>query len=210
MKVNLLKGLRKSNAPKQVHTIPNLLNLHNIHNKSNEFIPKHKKYIITAGRLIPEKGFDFLIKSYASKISKIKGLDLVILGEGIEKESLENLIKKLKLKDRIHLLGFKDNPMPYFKYADLCVVSSRVEGFPNVLLQMMALNGNVVSTLCAGGIKELEGVQTCEADNLEALSDGMLNAISNKKDNSRLFKRELEIRSVEKYWNQIETYLDET
>jgi glycosyltransferase involved in cell wall biosynthesis len=210
MKKKLLKGLTKSMIPKQINTIPNLLNLNNIQNKSIEFLPNHKNYIITAGRLIPEKGFDILIEAYNNIKNEIGNIKLLILGEGKERKKLEDLIDRFNLGAKVKLLGFKENPMSYFKYADLCVVSSRVEGFPNVLLQMMTLNGNVVSTLCAGGIDEIEGIQTCEADNIETLANTMLEAIKNKIDNSKLFQQELETRRIEKYWNQIEAYLDES
>lgn len=207
MKKQLLDNFPKSKNWK-IKSIPNPINLDLIIQQSNEYVFNEKNYMVTAGRLIPEKGYDILIESF-NKIKNKTDKQLLILGEGNERENLELLISANNLSKRVKLLGFKDNPMPYFKHADLCVVSSRVEGFPNVLLQMMALNGNVVSTLCAGGIDELEGVQTCEADDLEALSSTLFNAIRDKKNNTNLFQKELETRSIENYWNQIETYLNE-
>lgn len=209
MKVKLLSSLRRRQTPKKVITIPNLTNYSDIRKKSIAYKPNQNKYIVSAGRLIIEKGFDNLIESFSLILNEIEGYTLVILGEGNERKKLEELIAELKLEGKVQLLGYFNNPMPYFKHAELCVVSSRIEGFPNVLLQMMGLNGNVLSTLCAGGIDNLEGVQTCEADNLQALSNALLRSIKTKNDNSRLFQKELETRSVENYWKQIEICLHE-
>ena len=127
-------------------------------------------YICAAGRLIPEKGFDTLI--YAFKlVKKLKPeLNLLILGEGPERNKLTNLINELQLKDSVILMGWVENPMPYFKHAKACIMSSVKEGFPNVLLQMMVLNTNVISTRCAGGISEIPGILTVPINNPQALS----------------------------------------
>lgn len=132
-----------------------------------------KKYICSAGRLMKLKGFDKLILAF-SKIEKMQpGLQLIILGEGEERENLENLISSMNLQDKVRLAGFVSNPFPYFKNAKVCVVSSIREGFPNVLLQMMALNKSVVSTLCADGIGDFESVVTCEVNDENALADAL-------------------------------------
>jgi glycosyltransferase involved in cell wall biosynthesis len=209
MKKQLFENLPKSKYWK-IRSMSNPINLDLLLEKARQDVLHDENYIVAAGRLIDEKGFDILIEAYNNIKNEIGSIKLLILGEGKERKKLEDLIDRFNLEAKVKLLGFKENPMPYFKYADLCVVSSRVEGFPNVLLQMMTLNGNVVSTLCAGGIDEIEGIQTCEADNIETLANTMLEAIKNKIDNSKLFQQELETRRIEKYWNQIEAYLDES
>jgi glycosyltransferase involved in cell wall biosynthesis len=199
METSLRNNLKKSWMPKMVETIPNLVNFDKIKNLAKEFSPPKEKYIISAGRLIPEKGFDILINAFSEIQHKTK-VQLLILGEGKERGNLDNLIKSLELENRVKLIGFKSNPMPYFQGADLCVVSSRVEGFPNVLLQMMTLNGNVISTNCAGGITDLNGVSVCPINQVKSLSQLMIKHLSDGVDNSSLFIEELEKRSPSSFF----------
>jgi glycosyltransferase involved in cell wall biosynthesis len=204
MKERLISSLNSFSVPKKVLTIPNLFNLKDVEKKSLEFVPKFSNYIVSAGRLIPEKGFDVLIDSFVSLNSNKK---LIILGEGYERKKLQNLIESHNQSDNIILHGFVDNPMPYFKNADLCVVSSRIEGFPNVLLQMMALNNNVVSTLCAPGVEKLKGVNTCKVSDVGDLSISMSDVLDAQTDNSTVFKTELEKRNVPSFWKTIKRAL---
>lgn len=140
-------------------------------------VESQDKYICSAGRLIPEKGFDILIKAFSLLHKKHPELKLYILGEGKEKEALMELIKENNLSEVVLLKGHISNPAPYFKNAKLCVVSSRIEGFPNVLLEMMALNSSVVSTLCAGGISSIPHIIKAKADNVEDLEEAMRQAL---------------------------------
>jgi glycosyltransferase involved in cell wall biosynthesis len=70
-------------------------------------------------------------------------------------------------------MGHVDNPIPYYKKAKLCVVSSIKEGFPNVLLEMMAVNDSVVSTLCAGGIEKIPSILKVEPNNINSLTSAI-------------------------------------
>ncbi len=115
-------------------------------------------YICAAGRLIHEKGFSVLITAFSQIAGIYPDLNLLILGDGPEKKSLEKLIADFGLEQRVVLRGWVSNPLPYFKKAKVCVVSSLSEGFPNVLLQMLTTSNVVVSTLCAGGINDIPGI----------------------------------------------------
>jgi len=134
-------------------------------------------YICSAGRLIPIKGFDLLIKAFSRLADSNEDLKLVILGDGKERNKLENLIEELNLKGRVILKGHVGNPIPFFKNAKVCVVSSIQEGFPNVLLEMMAVNPSVVSTLCAGGIENIPSISKVQVNNIEALTAAIQNAL---------------------------------
>ena len=168
------------------------------------------EYIVSAGRLIPEKGFDLLIKAFKEVlVNSPKEIKLLILGEGIERKKLENTIIEEDLEGKVILKGFVNNVYPYFKHAKLCVVSSRVEGFPNVLLQMMSQNDCVVSTLCAGGIDEIPGLFTCEADNENQLFVTIKEALELEKNQTRhLFDVFLSERTIAKTVAKIEKQLD--
>lgn len=138
-----------------------------------------QKFICAAGRLIPEKGFDILIQSFNIVRHNYPELKLLILGEGKEIDRLLNLVEELNLTNAVIFKGHIANPMPYFKMAKLCVVSSIKEGFPNTLLEMMALNKAIVTTLCAGGIDAIPDISKVATNNVDALAHAMLNTIEN-------------------------------
>ncbi|USD24817.1 glycosyltransferase [Flagellimonas marinaquae] len=212
MKVDLVKRLPLLEKKVHVTVIPNPIDIENIEQRSMEKIPMTEvhEYIVTAGRLIPEKGYDILIDSFAKIRSDLVGCKLYILGRGAEKEKLQNQVEHLGLKESVIFMGLVDNVYPYFKNAKLCVVSSRVEGFPNVLLQMMSQNENVATTLCAGGISEIPGIYTCEVEDHEALAKTILHC--HESDNSekrQIFNRYLEKRGLDAFLKRVELELEE-
>ena len=164
-------------------------------------------YIVSAGRLIKIKGFDFLIKAFS--VLKLDNYKLLIFGEGNERQNLEKLIVELNLKNKVELKGFVNNVFFYFKQAKICVVSSIKEGFPNVLLQMMSQNEKVVSTLCAGEIDQIKGLFTCEPNNESSLAKSMKSCLdSDTTENRKLFNKELEGRSIDMFIDKINFYLE--
>jgi glycosyltransferase involved in cell wall biosynthesis len=111
-------------------------------------------YILAIGRLNRQKGFDILIKSFAK--SDLKNMiKLVILGEGKERGNLGKLIAKLNLKNQVLLFGKVDNPFIYMKCAKFFILSSRYEGFGNVLLEALACRTPVIATNCETGPSEI-------------------------------------------------------
>jgi glycosyltransferase involved in cell wall biosynthesis len=112
------------------------------------------KIILGAGRLTSQKDFTTLIKAFYHVKKQINS-KLVILGEGEEKFALENLIREMNLQNDVILFGFVENPYPYYKNADVFVLSSRFEGLPTVLIEAMALSVPVVSTDCPTGPREI-------------------------------------------------------
>jgi glycosyltransferase involved in cell wall biosynthesis len=89
------------------------------------------------------------------ELAKSRKLRLVILGDGPLRAELEALIKKLDLNDVVKLLGYVDNPLKYFSRADVFVLSSHVEGLPNVLVEAMICGCTPVSTDCPTGPREV-------------------------------------------------------
>lgn len=160
-------------AENKVITLPNPINLDLVFNKAQEDVCTETDFICAAGRLISIKGFSILINAFKDVATDHINLKLIILGDGPERNVLIELIHKLKLEDRVILKGFVSNPYPYFKKAKLCVVSSIEEGFPNVLLQMIALNTAVVSTLCAGGIEDIPDIVKVKPNDKDALYAGI-------------------------------------
>lgn len=115
---------------------------------------KKNKIIIAAGKLAYWKGFENLIKSF-SIVNKKTNAKLIILGDGPEREKLETLISSLNLNKFISLPGYVANPLSYFSKSDVFVLSSLVEGMPNVLVEAMMCGCTPVSTDCPTGPKEL-------------------------------------------------------
>jgi len=156
------KAMEKDfNSLFKINTIQNVINnpydISNIKelskNKINDFhFNNQKKYIICMGRLIKLKRFDNIIKSLKYLNNNT---ELIILGEGSEKNNLILLIKKLNLEKRVHLLGNKKNPFKYIAKSDLFILSSETEGFPNSLIEALACNVPVVASDCLSGPREI-------------------------------------------------------
>ena len=124
---------------------------------ANELPPKLRDktpYIVSIGRLAEQKDQQTLLRAYALSPLR-KSHRLVIVGEGNQRPSLEQLGRDLGIDDRLLLLGAMDNPYPVLAGASLHVLSSRWEGYPNVLLEALALGVPVVSCDCPHGPREL-------------------------------------------------------
>lgn len=208
MKEQFIESLPRIAKKIKIFVIPNPIRLaKKVEQKSLQTI-KYNNYIVSAGRLIPEKGFDILISVFSKLHKHFPDLKLVILGEGKDRKALEQQIEDLKMKDHIFLEGFVENVYPYFNAARLCVVSSRIEGFPNVLLQMMSENPNVVATKCAGDIDKIPGIYLSEINDEEDLLRAMTSCLNNcNKENEIQFDTFLRERSIENFVNNVNQYL---
>jgi len=115
------------------------------------------KKILAIGRLSYEKNYPQLIIAFAQIVKKFN-LKLMILGEGPERKSLEILIHQYNLQDKVLMPGFITNTSLFYQNADLYILSSRTEGFPNVLLEALSFGLKIISTNCPSGPSEiLEG-----------------------------------------------------
>lgn len=209
MKNQLLANLPWIETKSKVVVIPNPVNIDEMMVKGKEEIDENSytPYIVTAGRFIPEKGYDILIDAFARFHQKHNHLHLLIFGDGNLRELYEDQIGKLGLKDYVHLPGYTKNVFPWFRQAEMCVISSRVEGFPNVLLQMMSQNNRVVSTLCAGDVDKIKGLYTCQPNSCEELLAAMESAWNDRNvdSNRDLFDVELHNRSIDNFVNTLES-----
>ncbi|NHF61534.1 glycosyltransferase [Flavobacteriaceae bacterium TP-CH-4] len=209
MKTQLIQALpwiQKKVKIVVLHNPINLTMVDQMAKKEMEKIPEinNHDFLVTAGRLISLKGFDVLIKALNEIRSDFPNLNLLILGEGPERNKLEELANDLNMKERVVLLGHVKNVYPYFRLAKACVVSSRIEGFPNVLLQMMSQNSNVVSTICAGGIDKIEGVVKCKPDDIKSLASALKECLRRDDGFSRqIFDDFLKNRNIPGFMNEI-------
>ena len=112
-------------------------------------------HLVAVGRLTFQKGFDLLLPAFAQLLEDQHDAGLTIWGDGPDRQKLEGLAKQLGISDRVRIPGRTEQALAEIAAADLLVSSSRYEGFPNVLLEAMALGTPVVATACPGGTKEL-------------------------------------------------------
>jgi len=138
------------------------------------------RYVVAAGRLSEQKGFDLLIRAHASiQNDTQRSYHLVIAGEGPDRHLLEGLVEELGVTDSVWLPGFVDNPHPMLANADLFVLSSRREGMGGlVLLEALAHGTPIIAADCPTGPRELlddGGLgELVPTDDVEALAAAML------------------------------------
>lgn len=125
----------------------------------NYFFKSDIPTIVSVGRIRKQKGFDTLIRA-VSEVNKVRKIELIIVGQGRDKEELGNLVKSLNLEDKIKFVGYQDNPYSFISQADLFVMSSLWEGLPNALLEAMICRVPVISSDCLAGPREIIAPQT--------------------------------------------------
>ena len=145
--------------PQKLQTVYNILDIAKIKKQAqstqyDSVISRFDNYILSIGRLEKQKDFETLIRAFHLIANHVPS-NLVILGEGPEREKLESLVRQLKLSNRVLLPGFFVNPYPFIKKSQVLALSSRWEGCPNVLREAMVLNRKIISTNCPSGPGEI-------------------------------------------------------
>lgn len=147
-------------------------------------LPATSKVVAAMGRLEPQKGFDLLVEAFGRLHGRHPEWHLVIFGDGVSRHALEAQVAESELAGRVHLPGSVRAPRAYLADSDLFVLSSRVEGFPNVLLEAMACGKAVISFDCPSGPGEIirndyDGLLV-EAGNVTALEAAMCTLMSSR------------------------------
>ncbi len=114
-----------------------------------------ERTILAIGRLVPQKGFDLLLSAFASAAIRASHWQLVILGEGPDRSSLQAQIETLGLRHAVLMPGVVPDPEIWLQHADMYVLSSRFEGFPNALLEAMHCGLPVIAVDCPSGPREI-------------------------------------------------------
>jgi glycosyltransferase involved in cell wall biosynthesis len=177
--------------PKRVSTIYNAVDVATVRVRAAEETPRlpPQPFIVAAGRLVHQKGFDLLIRAFAARLAE-RQLSLVIVGEGPERSALEALAREHGVEHRVHLPGFVENPWSYFARAAAFVCSSRWEGFGNVIIEAMACGVPVVATDCDFGPREIvrhgDSGLLVGAATVEALGDAIVSVLDDRQLASRL------------------------
>ena len=102
--------------------------------------------VVTAGRLVEQKGFEFLIEAIKILNDKKVQVCLLILGEGTLRGHLERKVANCGIGDLVKISGFMRNPYPYMAKGDIFACSSISEGMSNTILEAMVLRLPIVST----------------------------------------------------------------
>jgi len=137
--------------------------------------------IITVGRLVPEKGHEYLMKAFAS--SDYKDWKLVIVGGGYLETQLNDLIIELNLQGKVDFIGFSTEVDKWLSKAKLFVMSSQTEGYPNALIEAMAHDLPCISFDCIAGPAEIINNNVngflIPLNNVQMMSDAISKMINN-------------------------------
>lgn len=135
---------------------------------------------LSVGTVFPQKGFDRLLKVHKRLLDEGFPHRIQILGDGYDFENIKKLRDELGVQNTAAMLGFTDNPYPYFRKADFYILSSRYEGFPTVLFEAISLKKNIIAT-DVSGVREMlkDGELGLIVDNSEeGIYQGMKRALS--------------------------------
>lgn len=120
-----------------------------------KFRNSHKKVIVAVGRFCKEKAFENLILAFKECKDRMDDIGLVLVGNGESKNKCVALVEEAGIESDVYFAGYQKNPYKYMIKCDAFVLSSRSEGFPNVLAEAMALSLPVISTNCLTGPAEI-------------------------------------------------------
>lgn len=187
-------GLRRD----KVHTIYNPILTEAFYHKAAEpmdhswFQPDRDWLtVVTVGRLTAQKDHDTQLRAIR-EVNRQRPVRLVILGQGERHEELEALARELGIGEIVEFAGFDPNPYRYIAAADVFVLSSRWEGFGNVLVEALACGTNVVSTDCPSGPSEVLGEgkygELVSVGDSGALAQGIVAALCRQAETGQLLQ----------------------
>lgn len=163
---------------------PNIINETEIVQKSQEMVTdvvKRTFTVCSVGRLEEVKGYDMVIK--AAKMLKQQGVDVDfwIIGTGSQEKNLTTLLSQTDCGDMVHFLGYKKNPYPYMRMADVFLSSSRAEGLPLVFGEAMCLGKPIVATRTIGALTMLKNGEYGEIVDIKpkAIADAIVEILPN-------------------------------
>lgn len=171
--------------------------------------------VLAVGRYHEVKGFDRLIEAFALLAPYFPDWDLVLVGEGPQRDALQAQIEHFELGDRVSLVGRVGNLSDWYESADIYVLSSRYEGLSNTLIEAMVHGLPVVAVDCPVGPREIirhgiDGILVTPPDDVEALAAHLSELMGQADKRSALARRALDARdrfSVPRVMTQWEAVL---
>jgi glycosyltransferase involved in cell wall biosynthesis len=194
---------------KRIDVLPNPVNIENVAIMGQEPLSQGMPFdvnIVGCGRLVEIKAFDRLIRGFSLVASRYPLAGLVIIGDGPCREGLQRLVEEVGLASRVFFAGRQDNPINWFSHTDVGVISSVKEGFPNVLLEMMAAGARqVISTPCTDGLASIPNIQLLRDGSVEAIAEGLDLALANRPNMADKYRQYIaDNRSVSAFWQKVE------
>ncbi len=155
--------------------------------------------LLAVGRLHPHKGFDILLRAFQMLAAHVPDWDLVILGEGDSRNDLQQQIDASGLGGRITMPGRAGNVGQWYAQSDLYVLSSRVEGLSNTLIESMASGMPAVAFDCETGPREIvrngiDGVLVKPCEDVEALAAQLYELMTHRAEREALARRAVDVR----------------
>lgn len=148
--------ISKELSYEKLRVIYNPISIEDIQKRSKEKNNLDFDYVLGVGRMDDNiKQFDKLITAYSKSILPRQKIKLVLLGDGPVRKKLEEHVKFQALEEHVQFIGWKENPFPYMKKALFTILSSKNEGFGNVLVESLACQTPVVSFDCLSGPSEI-------------------------------------------------------
>jgi glycosyltransferase involved in cell wall biosynthesis len=141
-----------------IHVIPNPVGEQ--FRTSSQNVVTRLPIVLAIGRLVPQKGFDLLIKAFGLVADRHPEWSLVIAGRGSEESALRRTAARVLPTRAVSFLGSIQHPENYYRIAEILVVPSRFEGFPNVLIEGMAAGCAVIATDCPGATRDIVNDKT--------------------------------------------------
>lgn len=198
-------------SSKKITVINNPIDVQKVEKMSKddiEFIfPKDKINLLAVGKLKHQKGFDNLLNMMSQIDEKYH---LTILGEGPDEKSLKEQAKKLNITHRVSMVGFQSNPYAFMKQADIFLLSSRYEGFPNVVSEANLCGIPTIAFNSPGGTEEIVRENNgllIENNNFKAFEDAVNLFELNKYDEQAIkdsiisrFSNEIIVKIYEKHF----------
>ena len=196
-----------SNIEEKEEVIYNYINKDLIIEKSNkeigqEYIDRKVPSIITIARLVPQKAIDRLINVHKRLIDENINHNIYVIGDGPEKEKLQQQIKELQVENTFKLMGERENPYPYVKRADYFALLSKFEGYGMVIEEAKILNKNIIITNTAA-TEAVRGYskKIILQNDTNAIYEGLKQIIQNNvifEDDKNKYDNEYLIEQIEK------------
>ena len=176
-------------------------------------MPHDVRLVVSAGRLVAEKDFSTLLKSFAQVAISEQGISLLILGEGELRQELETEARNLGISERVVMPGAVSNVYPYFAMADVFVLSSVSEAFGNVIVEALSCGTPVVATRCeSGGPQEIlshgKFGYLCNRGDSEGIAKAILATLQERESKTSLLKQRGAEFSIESSADQYSSLIE--
>jgi glycosyltransferase involved in cell wall biosynthesis len=160
--------------------------------------------ILVVGRLVAQKNVDLIIDSFSQFVKIHENAELIILGDGPELSKLQRLVEQYQLIDKVDFRGFVYDPSVYYQRADLFILFSNWEGLPNVVLDALSFDLQIIVSDAPGGSGELVDYGKfgfiCPVKNVESLTETIVKAkkypLVNSKISKSIFLEQFDITAI--------------